>query len=122
MHHSWCFSQYLSGLLGGCLMALKGNAIKVNAMDALAIKGLGLGGEARLFGLIWPAGQPLPFLVPGGTQEPEAHHYPDNRKGIHCLASICPGIARPRDELSITARIPRSPLLSWKTKRRIDAN
>jgi hypothetical protein len=52
------FLAVFVGIARGLLDGLKGNAIKVNAMDALAIKGLGLGGEARLFGLIWPAGQP----------------------------------------------------------------
>jgi hypothetical protein len=42
------------GIAGGLLDSLKGNAIKVRAMNALAIKGLGFGGEALLFGLIWP--------------------------------------------------------------------
>jgi hypothetical protein len=36
------------GIARGLLRGLKGNAFKIRAMHALAIKGLGLGGEARL--------------------------------------------------------------------------
>jgi hypothetical protein len=65
------FLAVFVGIARGLLDGLKGNAIKVRAMDALAIKGLGLGGEARLFGLIWQSiGQPFALFVRAGTQEP----------------------------------------------------
>ena len=46
-------------------------------MDAFAIKVLGLGGEASLFGLIWLiVGQPFSLFVRAGTHKPQARQHP----------------------------------------------
>src|ERR1700733_8771741 len=53
------------GIVRRLFDGLEGNAVEVDTMNALAIEHLGLCGEARFFGLIWPAGQPIPFARSG---------------------------------------------------------